>query len=60
MTKVLALKRPIKKGSPAAINAAAAAALEACEEHARVVFAKMPERYTFSLSLRSALFAEMR
>jgi hypothetical protein len=35
----------VKKGSLAAINAAAAAAPVAGGEHAREVFAEMPERY---------------
>jgi hypothetical protein len=46
--KVVAVKRPMKKGSLAAINAATAAVADAGGEHAHEVFVAMPERYTFS------------
>jgi hypothetical protein len=48
MAKVPAVKTPMKKGSLAAINAAASAAPAAGGEHTREVFVEMPERYTFS------------
>jgi hypothetical protein len=53
--KVLAVKRPMKKGSLASINAAAIGAPEAGGEHAREVFVEMPKRYALSFSLRSEL-----
>jgi hypothetical protein len=48
--KVAAVKRLMKKGLFAAINAAAVAAMpDADGDHAHKEFVDLPERYTFSL-----------